>query len=367
MTICSVSSISILRLSATRPPPLGSTPAAILQDLITCDITPCTQGRSVRGAFCNGQGKVVTTATVMPQPLVAPVSTPVTSSKEKLARCKDFAGALEIMVPADMTEIVVDYLSQACKLGRVSIEQLDDQPPLAFWGDSQPTQDALMMTGELLPASQDNHPSVVADTADELSTTSSIWLASPSLREVATQVADATDASKTLLQAISWRRMQLGCLDIPLALSNQFLPHQLLFEQTKGLIDFGKGCYLGQEIIARIQYKGKVKRYLQRFSTTETLSPSQYQLLLNFKPGDQLNWQFTQQDGSIDQDNAQLLAIHFSTLGHDSRHDSPKQSTAGKPNELTGVQITTILPDISNVSAIHLQITDADKLKLNRS
>jgi folate-binding Fe-S cluster repair protein YgfZ len=34
-----------------------------------------------------------------------------------------------------------------------------------------------------------------------------------------------------------------------------------------GAIDFDKGCYTGQEIIARAHYRGRVKRRMQRFLT----------------------------------------------------------------------------------------------------
>ena len=35
-----------------------------------------------------------------------------------------------------------------------------------------------------------------------------------------------------------------------------------------GAIDFDKGCYTGQEVIARAHYRGRVKRRMQRFVST---------------------------------------------------------------------------------------------------
>jgi len=54
-----------------------------------------------------------------------------------------------------------------------------------------------------------------------------------------------------------------------------FLPHHLgLFEL--GGIGLEKGCYLGQEIIARMHYKGKIKKALIETSTEgELLTPGQ--------------------------------------------------------------------------------------------
>lgn len=49
--------------------------------------------------------------------------------------------------------------------------------------------------------------------------------------------------------------------------SGKFLPHMLNLEET-GAINFDKGCYLGQEVIARTQHRGQVKRRLHKFVVT---------------------------------------------------------------------------------------------------
>ena len=43
------------------------------------------------------------------------------------------------------------------------------------------------------------------------------------------------------------------------ATQDQFVPQMVNLEQLGG-VDFGKGCYPGQEIVARAQYRGQVKR-----------------------------------------------------------------------------------------------------------
>ncbi|MGH1371821.1 MAG: YgfZ/GcvT domain-containing protein [Cellvibrionaceae bacterium] len=55
------------------------------------------------------------------------------------------------------------------------------------------------------------------------------------------------------------------------ATSDAFLPQDLNL-QTDAIngINFKKGCYTGQEIVARMHYKGKLKRHLYRFSTSST-------------------------------------------------------------------------------------------------
>ncbi len=44
----------------------------------------------------------------------------------------------------------------------------------------------------------------------------------------------------------------------------EFLPHSLSLP-TLNAVDFKKGCFTGQEVIARMQYKGKLKTHLQLF------------------------------------------------------------------------------------------------------
>lgn len=52
--------------------------------------------------------------------------------------------------------------------------------------------------------------------------------------------------------------------------SAELLPHEINLPQLKG-VSFTKGCYTGQEIIARMQYKGKLKKRLYRAVITTDL------------------------------------------------------------------------------------------------
>ena len=53
---------------------------------------------------------------------------------------------------------------------------------------------------------------------------------------------------------------------------NAFLPQQLNLDET-GTIAFDKGCYPGQEIIARLKYRGQVKSRLMRGAVATALAP----------------------------------------------------------------------------------------------
>jgi folate-binding protein YgfZ len=62
-------------------------------------------------------------------------------------------------------------------------------------------------------------------------------------------------------QAWQARCIELGLPVIGKAQSGLFLPHDIDMVKL-GAVSFSKGCYVGQEIIARMHYKGKLKKHL---------------------------------------------------------------------------------------------------------
>jgi folate-binding protein YgfZ len=63
-----------------------------------------------------------------------------------------------------------------------------------------------------------------------------------------------------------------GVASVGSATSEEFVPQMLNLELT-GAIAFDKGCYPGQEIVARSQYRGEVKRRLYRFASAVAAAP----------------------------------------------------------------------------------------------
>ncbi|HEX5392076.1 MAG TPA: folate-binding protein YgfZ [Rhodocyclaceae bacterium] len=63
----------------------------------------------------------------------------------------------------------------------------------------------------------------------------------------------------------AWRSLDVAAGDprIVAATQEQFIPQMINYVQVGGL-SFKKGCYPGQEIVARTQYLGKVKRHMVR-------------------------------------------------------------------------------------------------------
>jgi len=55
-------------------------------------------------------------------------------------------------------------------------------------------------------------------------------------------------------------------------LSEQFVPQMLLLDQM-GAVSFKKGCYPGQEVVARTHYRGRIKRKLVQYTCGAALAP----------------------------------------------------------------------------------------------
>ncbi len=70
------------------------------------------------------------------------------------------------------------------------------------------------------------------------------------------------DVHDAALQAWNWLEIQSAIPRITQATFEQFVPQMINMESLRG-IDFQKGCYPGQEVVARSQYRGTIKRRLQ--------------------------------------------------------------------------------------------------------
>ncbi len=72
--------------------------------------------------------------------------------------------------------------------------------------------------------------------------------------------------------AWSWLDVQAGLPTISTETSEAFVPQMTNLELIDG-VNFKKGCYPGQEIVARMQYLGKLKQRMFRLQSTEATPP----------------------------------------------------------------------------------------------
>lgn len=103
---------------------------------------------------------------------------------------------------------------------------------------------------------------------------------------------DSTLVPVTLPEGFdAWRlaQIQQGLPTLFPETIGKFLPHDLNLPQL-GAVSFNKGCYLGQEIVARMQHLGKPKRHM-------------IQAQISGKPGDE------REDGSVIVDAVGEMAL----------------------------------------------------------
>jgi len=73
-------------------------------------------------------------------------------------------------------------------------------------------------------------------------------------------------------QAWTWLDIAAGVPRIDAATSEQFVPQMVNLELLSG-VDFKKGCYPGQEIVARMHYLGRLKQRMYRAHAESAVTP----------------------------------------------------------------------------------------------
>ncbi len=74
--------------------------------------------------------------------------------------------------------------------------------------------------------------------------------------------------------------IRAGIADIYPETIELFTPQEINYQLVNG-INFRKGCYTGQEIVARLHYRGKLKRHMYRFALDSTQLPLPGTALVN--------------------------------------------------------------------------------------
>jgi folate-binding protein YgfZ len=75
------------------------------------------------------------------------------------------------------------------------------------------------------------------------------------------------------LDAWRWFEVESAIPLIEAATVDRFVPQMVNYEAVGG-VDFQKGCYPGQEVVARSQYRGTIKRRMQRFDAAAPHAPA---------------------------------------------------------------------------------------------
>ena len=227
----------------------GADARTLLQGQFTNDIEAVNESRTQLSAWCSIKGRVLV-----------------------LFRIWQRGGTLHLELPAELEDSITARLRMYVLRARVSVESAS-QDAVRFGISGTKATKLLAEEHGPLPARPDR-----ALRAGECTF---VRLRGDPPRF---QVIAPFDAARTLwkhcrevatpVSVPAWNLLDIraGIPDICAAQSDRFLPQALHLDRIDGL-NFDKGCYAGQEIIARTQYLGRLKRHLCRAALHATEPP----------------------------------------------------------------------------------------------
>lgn len=209
-----------------------------LQGQVSCNVDLLSETRSLPGAICNLKGRVI--------------------ADFRLAQTGD---SCLMRTTGGMAEKIIATLSRYAVFSKVELRRVEPPLVLGILGD-----DFEAALTRLFP----RPPAAVNESAVSAQICllrlpggrRELWCLDeaviPSLREL---LGEWANPGREWLAA----GIEAGVAHVGPASSEQYTP-QLLNYDVSGVINFGKGCYTGQEVVARMHFRGKPKKRLFLFS-----------------------------------------------------------------------------------------------------
>ncbi|TAN65083.1 MAG: folate-binding protein [Methylobacter sp.] len=220
----------------------GKDAATFLQGQITCNINDITDIKSSLGAICNPKGRAITTFLLVKNADVFLMILPL----ELLATVKKRLQMYVLRAAVTLT----DSSDDTCLIGLYQGEPANEVSEHRF-ATSRQENIVVDFQGRCLIISD-------ADSARRF------W-------------AEQRKLGFWPEDSAQWRYLDIisGIPWLSAATSEQFIPQMLNLDKLGG-ISFNKGCYTGQEIVARTHYLGKAKRemFLAECDTLEPPEPN---------------------------------------------------------------------------------------------
>ena len=252
----------------------GDNTKKFLQGQLTCDVNRLTPNQACMGSYCNIQGRVLSVFHLF-----------------------EYQDSAYMLMPTDLIASITTTLKKYGQFSRVII---DTTPRFHTYGLIGEAATRLAVTQNVkLPTI----PGAVTHNEDYLFIrypgSNPRWLC---LTQQTLDVDQSVD---------SWRAQDilLGLPEINNATSAQFTPHMLNLKAFMA-VSFTKGCYLGQEIIARTEHLGKAKRGLFWSEVNESVAEGSVVTINNLEVGTIIN------SAAVDNQHALVLAVLNLSVNH---------------------------------------------------
>ncbi|EON91466.1 glycine cleavage T-protein (aminomethyl transferase) [Marinobacter lipolyticus SM19] len=241
--------------------PLPASAWAILEDQRILRITGPGTDKFLQGQFSQNLEDV--TPSFSPR---AAASTPKGRAYCLTRMVRDGDDVL-LALPEDLTDHITSQLRKYLMLFRgTSMEVVDNGRILGILGDGLPRQlgediaSQLNTPGDSVVVGQ-HHLIRTQDTADKLPRFE-LW----QLGDLSPAQAEAFESSEQTNQ-VNWQASEIaaGIARLTPSSLEAYVPQMLNWQHVQG-VHFKKGCYTGQEVIARMHFLGQLKKSLFRFS-----------------------------------------------------------------------------------------------------
>lgn len=223
---------------------LGPDAATFLQGQVSNDTSRLSAGSPIFAAYSTPQGRVVALTHLLPHSSGIMALLPQDILLPTLKRLRKFVMRAKVNIEDVSEQFFVHGMPDATSLAAAGLNSAD--PALEYWEQNGSGVARLGGSGAL--------------GADQR-----FWVISAAQAAPETAAAGAADTSESTHRENAWRlgNIRAGLPQVYAATCEMFVAQMLNLDLIGG-ISFSKGCYTGQEIIARTQHLGRIKRRMFR-------------------------------------------------------------------------------------------------------
>lgn len=220
-----LSTLEIIRVT-------GADALTFLQGQTTCDFREVSEGHPRLGAHCNAKGRV-----------------------QASFRAFHWNGDFLLLVPKGQGEPTRAALAKFALFSKATLSLDTTLAPLALLGPQ-----AADWAKELFGAAPTPGDCVANENGLITALDADRFVILVPSDRCATVIKNLQTLNATLAGDNVWwlSEMRAGIAQIPVEQSEQWIPQEINYDLVDG-VNFKKGCYKGQEIVARIHYRGQTK------------------------------------------------------------------------------------------------------------